>query len=105
MHNSALDQFFTTLEELVQSLMRGFRHAAREIAAMSWPMLMLTCVGLAMLILIVPLALTLFIVFVIVKLAMWLLADRRQRGHVTPHTDIHRDSHRDTHRDIHDTKE
>ena len=89
MHNSALDQFFTTLEEIGQALVRAGRHAAAAIAAMSWPMLMLTCVALALLIIVVPLALTLFIMFVIVKLAMAALADRRERGPVTRHTDIH----------------
>lgn len=95
MHNSALDQFFTTLEEIGEALVRASRHAAAAIAAMSWPMLMLTCVALALLILVVPLALTLFIIFVIVKLAMAALADRRQRGPVTRHHDVNSDIHGD----------
>ncbi len=90
MNNPALDNFFTTLEEIGRSLVRAGRYAAGAIAAMSWPLLMLTCVGLALAIVIVPMALTLFIAFVIIKLAMAALANRK-RGAITAHKSVDRD--------------
>ena len=88
MNNATLDSFFTTLEDIGRAIAKSARYAAGAIAAMSWPSLLLSCVLVAMLITILPLALGLFIVFLAVKLAHAALTDRATRGPATPHRPV-----------------
>ena len=81
MKNATFASFSALLEEIGRALARAVRHGTRTVASMSWPQLMATCVALALLITIVPLAICLFIIFMAVKLAVAaiLLNTRRQR--------------------------
>lgn len=70
MKNATFASFSELLEEIGRAFAQAVRYGVRAVAAMSWPQLMATCVGLALVITIVPLAICLFIVFMIVKLAV-----------------------------------
>ncbi|MDB5934611.1 MAG: hypothetical protein JWQ01_1955 [Massilia sp.] len=58
------------LEEIGRAFAQAMRYGARAIATMSVPQMVATCIGLALLITIVPLAVCLFVLFMIVKLAV-----------------------------------
>ncbi|WP_317201847.1 hypothetical protein [Janthinobacterium sp.] len=64
-------------KEAGRAFARCARFTARTLGQMSWPALLLSCVVLAMLITIVPLALGLFVLFLIVK---YLLASPLFKG-------------------------
>lgn len=70
------------LDDVWHALCRAVRHASNAIAAMSWPALLLTAVLMAFAISLVPLALTLFVLFMLVKLVVGgvVLGKRRNRG-------------------------
>jgi hypothetical protein len=70
MKNATFASFSELLEEIGRAFAQAVRYGVRAVATMSWPQLMATCVGLALVITIVPLAICLFIVFMIVKLAV-----------------------------------
>ncbi|WP_426112183.1 hypothetical protein [Massilia sp. PWRC2] len=72
--------------DIFKATMQAGRRLAHAIGAMAWPQLLATCVLLAILITIVPLALTLFIAFMLVKLvvAALVLQTRRARGQARP---------------------
>jgi hypothetical protein len=70
MKNLTFDSINTLLDDIFRATMQAARALARAIGAMSWPQLLATCVLLALLITIVPLAFTLFVAFMIVKLAV-----------------------------------
>lgn len=60
----------------------------RTLSRMSWPGLLASCVMLALLLTILPLALTLFAVFLLLKLAASMIAsyhDKKRNGRYTPH--------------------
>jgi hypothetical protein len=81
MKNATFASFSELLAEIGQAFAQAARYGARAIATMSWPQLLATCVGLALVITVVPLAICLFIVFMAVKLAVAaiLINSRRQR--------------------------
>jgi len=56
-----------TIDEVVQAAAGLCRNGMRRLQRMSWPALLVSCVLLAMLLTILPLALTLFAIFLIVK--------------------------------------
>lgn len=58
------------LDEIGRALMHAIRQGARAVGQMSWPQLLATCVMLALVLTILPLAICLFIFFMIVKLAV-----------------------------------
>lgn len=67
------------------------RYVMRTLSRMSWPALLASCVMLAILLTILPLALTLFAVFLLAKIAIALVAGyqyNKRRGKATPHKDI-----------------
>jgi hypothetical protein len=68
MKTSTLDSFIALSEELGAALANAVRYGLRAISTMSVPMLVMTCILLAMFISIAPLALFLFIVFMALKL-------------------------------------
>jgi hypothetical protein len=68
MHNHTFRSFTATLDDLARDVTAACRRGARVIAAMSWPALLLCCVGIAFIISLLPLALFLFIAFMGVKL-------------------------------------
>jgi len=60
--------FCDSMEDVAEDIVRACRRGARTIAAMPWPAMLMCCIGLALIISILPLALFLFILFLGVKL-------------------------------------
>ena len=82
MKNITFDSINDLLDDIFRATMQAARGLARAIGAMAWPQLLATCVVLALLITILPLAFTLFVVFMLVKLvvAAIVLQSRRNKG-------------------------
>jgi hypothetical protein len=70
MKNATFASFSELLEEIARAFAQAVRYGGRAVATMSWPQLAAACVALALVITIVPLAICLFVVFMIVKLAV-----------------------------------
>lgn len=72
-----------TLRDAYDATMRIVRHAMRRLDRMPWPTLLAVCVMLALLITVLPLALTLFVLFLLVKLVAGAIGGQRHRprGH------------------------
>jgi hypothetical protein len=71
--------FCDSMEDVAHDIVRACRRGARIIAAMPWPAMLMCCIGLALLISILPLALFLFILFMGVKVvAGAFVIDRRR---------------------------
>ena len=67
------------------------RYFMRTLSRMSWPALLASCIMLAILLTILPLALTLFAVFLLAKIAIAIVAGynyNKRRGDYTPHKDV-----------------
>ncbi|WP_426177141.1 hypothetical protein [Massilia sp. TWR1-2-2] len=81
MKNVTFSSISMLLEEIGRAFAQAFRYGARVIATMSVAQMIAACIGLALLITILPLALFLFMVFLIVKLAVAaiVLNARRQK--------------------------
>ena len=88
MTNASFNTFTATMNEIGRLLVQAARYAANAVAAMSWPALLVCCIGLALLISILPLAIGLFLVFMVCKLAYNALDDRMTRGKATPHRPV-----------------
>ncbi|TWI63457.1 hypothetical protein IP91_03427 [Pseudoduganella lurida] len=75
--------FMESVGEAADELARIVRHAARRINRMPWPGLLALCVLLALFVTVLPLALTLFVVLLLVKLVAgalgWSHYQRRHR--------------------------
>jgi hypothetical protein len=86
MQSASLESFLALLENMGHAIIKAARNLVRAMATMSWPVLLVTCVALAMAVSIIPLALLLFIVFLAVKLvlAAIILSARRGRAKVGP---------------------
>jgi glucose-6-phosphate-specific signal transduction histidine kinase len=70
---------FALLEEAADALGLAVRRMLRTLRRMSWPALLLSCLLLALLATIVPLAITLFVIFMAIKLAVGAIAINRRR--------------------------
>jgi 4-hydroxybenzoate polyprenyltransferase len=68
MKTSRFDSFVTDMHDLGRQCKRAVRTGARRLAGLSWPALLAVSIGLAILLSIVPLALTLFVGFLLLKL-------------------------------------
>ncbi len=68
MKSANFNSFLALLEEMGQAFAKAVRYALGALATMSWPALMASAIALALAISIVPLALTLFVIFMLVKL-------------------------------------
>ncbi|MFP5391468.1 MAG: hypothetical protein ACLGI6_07980 [Gammaproteobacteria bacterium] len=86
--NPSLNRFWTILEAISDAFVGAARRAGRAIAAMSWPQIAAASVGLALVLAIVPLALTLFCVFMIIKLAIGAGVVHLRRGRATPYKPV-----------------
>lgn len=60
--------FCASMEDVAEDIVRACRRGARSIAAMPWPAMLMCCIGLALIISVLPAALFLFILFMGVKL-------------------------------------
>ncbi|GGX84452.1 hypothetical protein GJV26_08420 [Massilia dura] len=78
-----------TLREAYDGTVRIVRHAMRRLERMPWPSLLVVCVMLALLITALPLALTLFVLFLLVKLAANALGSNRHQAHRHDHARPH----------------
>jgi membrane protein implicated in regulation of membrane protease activity len=79
MNHSTFRDFAATMEDVARDIVRACRRALDAIVVMPWPAMLACCVGLALLISILPLALFLFILFMVVKLvAGAFVVDRRR---------------------------
>lgn len=81
MKNVTFSSIGMLLEEIGRAFAQAFRYGARAIATMSLPQMIAACIGLALVLTILPLAIFLFIVFMIVKLAVAAIVinSRRQK--------------------------
>lgn len=64
------DQILPLLKQSWHEFIYLLKRALKELLALPWPRLLLVCLGLALFISILPLALTLFCVFLLGKLIM-----------------------------------
>jgi hypothetical protein len=83
--NAKPANFSTLLDDIVDACSRvwhGLGRAVKTIAAQPWPVLLAASVGLAFALTIVPLALFLFVVFLVLKFAVAAIVvdSRRNRG-------------------------
>jgi len=62
--------FGETVREASDAIVSVVRHGMRRLGRMSWPSLLALCVMLALLLTILPLALTLFVIFLLAKLVI-----------------------------------
>ena len=85
MTNTAYDNFYATLQEMGRAIAKAARYGADAVAAMSWPAMAITCLLIAFAITILPLALFLFVVFMLIKVISAAIAERRTRGAPTPY--------------------
>lgn len=83
MKHGAFDDFLQAIEDAGNAIVRMARRGLRQIAVMSLPQLMATCVLLALALSIIPLAFTLFVVFLAVKLVLGscLVSRRKHAAH------------------------
>lgn len=80
--------FTATLRELWAMLVKASGYAIAGISSISWTSLAIAAVTLAVIITAVPLAIGLFVVFVVVKFGLNALESRRRRGQLTPYKDV-----------------
>jgi uncharacterized membrane protein len=79
MRHTTFRDFAATMEDVARDIVRACRRGLEAIVAMPWPAMLACCVGLALLISILPLALCLFVLFMLVKLvAGAFVVDRRR---------------------------
>lgn len=80
-NHPSLSTVLNDIADAFAQLMRLVAHAARRIAALPWPALLAASVMLAFAITIVPLAFTLFVAFMLLKLAVAAIGvDKRRHG-------------------------
>lgn len=81
MDKTTFRNFGAALEDFSRDIVRACRRAGRAIAVMPWPAMLVCCIGLALIISILPLALFLFIAFMGVKLVLgaFVVDGRRNR--------------------------
>jgi len=82
--NHSLESLSTLLDDVWHALCRAVRYASNAIATMSWPALLLTAVLMAFAISLVPLALTLFVLFMLVKLVVGGFVLGKRRNDIPP---------------------
>jgi len=72
--------FATLLDDIGEGcarIMRGLGLAIRAMARLPWPALLAAAIGLALVVTIIPLALFLFVVFMVIKFAVGTFAARK----------------------------
>ncbi|WP_296946406.1 hypothetical protein [uncultured Massilia sp.] len=79
MKNTTFREFADAMEDVARDIVRACRRGADAIAAMPWPAVLACCIGLALLVTILPLALCLFVLFMAVKLVVGAFAVDHRR--------------------------
>ncbi len=77
MKSSRFDSFLADMKDIGRQTNRAVRSGARTLAALSWPSLLAVSIALALVLSIVPLALTLFVAFLLLKFVAAALFGRR----------------------------
>jgi hypothetical protein len=77
--NPSFAALLDDIGQACKTVLRGCVQAAKYIATLPWPALLLASILLAFVLTIVPLALVLFVVFLVVKLAVGVLVIDKQR--------------------------
>ncbi|SHH23444.1 hypothetical protein [Massilia sp. CF038] len=85
MNNATFDSFFATLEEMGRAILKAARSGAAAVSTMSWPAIAVCCVFLAFALTIIPLALFLFVMFMVIKFVVTAFDKRAARGPATPY--------------------
>ncbi len=85
MNNATFDSFFATLDEMGRAIANAARTGAAAVATMSWPAIAVCCVLLAFALTIIPLALFLFVMFMVIKFVVTAFDKRATRGPATPY--------------------
>jgi len=85
MNNATFDSFYATLEDMGRAIGKAARSGAAAVATMSWPAIAVCCVLLAFFMTIIPLALFLFVMFMLIKLIVTAFDNRARRGPATPY--------------------
>lgn len=88
MKNATFDNFFNVIEDMGRALTRAMRMSLRALATMPWPTLMVTCILMAMALTVIPLVLTLFVIFSCLKLVIASFVLEKRRGKATPYRDV-----------------
>ena len=89
MTNSTFRDFSDSLDRFAQEIVRACRRAARELAVMPLPSVLVWCIALALIVSVLPLALCLFVLFLGMKLiAGAFIVERRAASHKT---NLHKD--------------
>jgi hypothetical protein len=86
--NNTFESMSVLLDDVWHALCRAVRYASNAIATMSWPALLITAVLMAFAISLVPLALTLFVLFMLVKLVVGGFINHKHRNRVHPADDF-----------------
>lgn len=87
MKPTTLESLNTLLDDIFRATLQAARSLVRAIGAMAWPQLFATAVVLALLLTILPLAFTLFVAFMLVKLvvaAIVVQSRRHRKDHAAP---------------------
>lgn len=79
MKSTTFREFADAMEDVARDIVRACRRGVDAIVAMPWPAMLACCVGLALLISILPLALFLFVLFMAVKLVVGAFVVDRNR--------------------------
>jgi membrane protein implicated in regulation of membrane protease activity len=87
MSNTSFREFANAMEDVARDIVRACRRGIKAIVAMPWPAMLACCIGLALLISILPLALFLFVLFMAVKLVVGAFVVDRRRDLRERHTD------------------
>ncbi|HEU4776477.1 MAG TPA: hypothetical protein VFS95_06590 [Telluria sp.] len=85
MNNATFDSFYATLEDMGRAIAKAARSGAAAVATMSWPAIAVCCVLLAFFMTIIPLALFLFVMFMVIKFVVTAFDNRARRGPATPY--------------------
>jgi len=85
--NQRFRTFWTAIENASHDIATACRRVGREIAGLSWPAAFVCCVGLALVISILPLALVLFLLFLLAKIVAGAFVIERRTQAATPFRD------------------
>lgn len=80
MKHTTFESINTLLDDIFRATVQAARTLVRSIGAMAWPQLFATAVALALLLTILPLAFTLFVTFMLVKLVVAAIVIQSRRN-------------------------
>jgi hypothetical protein len=69
--------FTQSINDFFKSLEQAVRHVARAVASMPWPALLVVALGVALILTVLPLAIFVFVMFLLIKLVVAAFAKPR----------------------------